>query len=65
MDTVHDTLCDELTLVFSRACIDLARARLQQAEKDTVDHRAAVARCRSEIDDVLDWYAAADDHQRA
>ena len=57
MTTVSDTLVGELDLVLSRACIELARARLLQSEKDTPDHRAAVARCRAEIDDLLDCYA--------
>jgi hypothetical protein len=40
-----DTLVDEISLVLSRACIELARAQLRQREKNTPTHRAAVARC--------------------
>jgi hypothetical protein len=57
MTTVSDTLVDERSLVLSRACIELARAQLLQSEEDTPDHRAAVARCRAEVDAVLDRYA--------
>jgi hypothetical protein len=57
MTMVSDTLVDELGLVLSRACIELARARSRQSEKDTPAHRAAVARCRAEIDTLLDCYA--------
>jgi hypothetical protein len=58
MDTVHDTLADEINFVFSRACIDLAQAQVRLWEKDTPENRAAVADCRTEIDEVLDWYTA-------
>ena len=57
MTVGSDTLVDELSLVLVRACIELARAQLVQWEKDTPDHRAAVARCRAEIDDLLCCYA--------
>jgi hypothetical protein len=57
MTMVSDTLVDELSLVLSQACIELARAQVLQSEKDTPDHRAAVARCRAEIDALLDCYA--------
>ncbi|CCH87927.1 protein of unknown function [Modestobacter italicus] len=63
MDTMHDTLAEEINVVFSQACIDLARARVRHSEKDTAENRAAVARCRAEIDEVLDWYTASGDHR--
>jgi hypothetical protein len=49
-------LRDELEVDFTRASYELAEARLQQAEKDTPDHRAAVAECSARIDAVLDMY---------
>jgi hypothetical protein len=61
MDTMHDTLAEEINSLFARACIDLAQAQVRQWEKDTPENRAAVARCRAEIDEVLDWYTAAGD----
>ena len=63
MDTMHDTLADEINFVFSRACIELAQAQVRQWARDTPENRAAVARCRVEIDEVLDWYTAARDHR--
>jgi hypothetical protein len=63
MDTMHDTLADEINFVFSQACVDLARAQERHSEKDSAENRAAVARCRAEIDEVLDWYTASGDHR--
>ncbi len=57
MTVAGDPLVDERSLVLSRACIELARARLRHSEKDTPDHRSAVARCRAEVDALLDCYA--------
>ena len=49
-------LRDELEVDFARASCELAEARFLQAEKDTPDHRAAVAECSARIDAVLDMY---------
>lgn len=46
----------ELENDFRRARVQLARARVRQALKDTPANRAAVAECRSHIDAVLDMY---------
>ena len=54
---VNDTVVDELDYVLSRASIELARARSLQSAKDSPAHRAAVARCRADIDALLDCYA--------
>jgi hypothetical protein len=51
-----DTLVDEISLVLSRACIELARAQLRQRENNTPTHRAAVARCRAERDALMYCY---------
>jgi hypothetical protein len=56
MTTVPDTLVDEPSLVLSRACIELARARLRQREKDTPTERAAVVMRRAEMDAALFSY---------
>ena len=50
------SLADELQLDFSQACVQLDEARLQQAKEDTPTTRAAVVRCLSFIDAVLDMY---------
>jgi hypothetical protein len=52
-----DPLVDEHSLVLARACIELARAELQQQEDDTPARRAAVARCRAERDALRHSYA--------
>jgi hypothetical protein len=49
-------LRDELEVDFTRASCQLTEARVQQAEKDTPDHRAAVAEWSARIDAVLDMY---------
>jgi hypothetical protein len=49
-------LPQELENDSSRARVQLARARVRQALKDTPASRAAVAACRSHIDAVLDMY---------
>jgi hypothetical protein len=41
---------------FDLACCEWAEARLQQREKDTPAHRAAVAEWTDRIDAVLDVY---------
>jgi hypothetical protein len=56
MTTVSDTLVDEPSLALARICIELARARLRQREEDAPIHRAAVARCRAEMDAALYRY---------
>ena len=56
MTTNCTSLADELQHDFSRARVRLAEARLHQAEKDTPDSRADVARWLSFIDAVLDMY---------
>jgi hypothetical protein len=63
MDTMHDTLAEEINVLFSQACTDLARARERHSAKDTAENQAAVARCRAEIDEVLDWYSASGGHR--
>jgi hypothetical protein len=50
------SLVDELQLDFSLARVQLDEARLQQAKEDTPATRAAVVRCLSFIDAVLDMY---------
>jgi hypothetical protein len=52
-----DQLVDEPSLAFARACIELARAQLQQQMHNTPTGRAAVARCRAERDAVRSSYA--------
>jgi hypothetical protein len=49
-------LHDELEVDFATAACELAEARALQAEKDTPDHRAAVAECIARLDAVLDMY---------
>jgi hypothetical protein len=56
MTTICASLADELQHDFSQARVQLAKARLYQAEKDTAATRAAVARWLSFIDAVLDMY---------
>jgi hypothetical protein len=46
----------ELEADFSRARERLVQARHRQQEKDTPDHRAAVAACLASTDLVLDLY---------
>ena len=52
-----DPLVDELSLTFARACIELARAQLQQQVHNTPTGQTAVARCRAERDAVRSSYA--------
>ena len=56
MTTICASLADELQHDFSRARVQLAQARRHQAQEDTPDTRAAVARWLSLIDAVLDMY---------
>jgi hypothetical protein len=56
MNIIGCSLRDELNVDFSRACVQLAEARLRQDEKDTSANRAAVADCWTRIDAVLDMY---------
>jgi hypothetical protein len=56
MSSTGCSLCDELSIDFSRACAQLAEARLRQDEKDTPANRAAVADCWTRIDAVLDMH---------
>lgn len=56
MTTLSVSLADELQHDFAQARAQLAEARLHQAEKDTLEARAAVARWLSLIDAVLDMY---------
>ena len=49
-------LLDELEVDFATAACELAEARALRAEKDTPDHRAAVAECSARLDAVLDMY---------
>jgi hypothetical protein len=56
MNIINCGLRDELSVDFSRACAQLAEARLRQDEKDTSANRAAVAECWTSIDAVLDIY---------
>src|SRR3954453_10191479 len=53
MNIIGCSLRDELSVDFSRACAELAEARLRQDEKDTSANRAAVAECWTRIDAVL------------
>jgi hypothetical protein len=46
----------ELHLDFARAREELDDARHRQRQKDTPDHRSAVAACLTRIDAVLDMY---------
>ena len=61
MTTICASLADELRHDFSRARVHLAEARLHQAQEDTPDTRAAVARWLSFIDAVLDVYLETSD----
>ena len=56
MNITSYSLRDELAVDFSRACAQLAEARLRQIEKDTPANRAAVAERWARIDAVLDMY---------
>ena len=56
MNITSYSLREELAVDFSRACAQLAEARLRQIEKDTPANRAAVAECWARIDAVLDMY---------
>jgi hypothetical protein len=56
MTMTTSDLRDELEVDFARASCQLTEARRLQAEKDTPDHRAAVAECSARIDAVLDMY---------
>jgi hypothetical protein len=49
-------LRDELEVDFAQAATELAEARTRQAQKDTPDHRVAVAECSARLDAVLDMY---------
>jgi hypothetical protein len=56
MTAICASLVEEVQLDFSRACAQLARARRQQAAKDTSANRAAVVEELAIIDDILDLY---------
>jgi hypothetical protein len=56
MTALSASIVDELQHDFSHARVQLAEARLHQAEKDTLETRAAVARWLAFIDAVLDMY---------
>jgi hypothetical protein len=57
VDTNSAGLVDEITLDFSRACLELAEARSRRRENDTPDRRATVAACQARIDSLLDMYS--------
>jgi hypothetical protein len=56
MNIISCSLCDELSVDFSRARAQLAEARLRQDEKDTSANRDAVAECWTSIDAILDMH---------
>ena len=56
MNITSYSLHKELNVDFSRACAQLAEARLRQDGKDTPANRAAVVECWARIDAVLDMY---------
>jgi hypothetical protein len=56
MSALQADLVDTLRLDLSVACLELGQARQQQREKDTPDHRAAVAECLARIDAYLDMW---------
>jgi hypothetical protein len=56
MTIVEDSLVDQISIDFSQACGELARARLRQREKDNTANRAAAVDCRARIDVVLDLF---------
>jgi hypothetical protein len=56
MKIISCSLRDELGVDFSRACAQLAEAKLGQEQKDASANRAAVAECWTRIDAVLDMY---------
>jgi hypothetical protein len=58
MTTPVASLADELRHELLQARAQLVEARFHQAEKDTLEARAAVARSLSFIDAVLDMYLA-------
>jgi hypothetical protein len=59
MSMTAGNLVDEITLEFSRVCIEHAQAVLQHREKDTPSSRALVAECSAKIDSLLDLYLEA------
>jgi hypothetical protein len=65
MTTICASLVDELHHDFSHARVQLAEARLHQAQQDTPATRAAVARWLSLIDAVLDMYLDASGPERS
>jgi hypothetical protein len=54
MTVVAETVEATLEQDFRFACLDLATARDDQRRKDTPGSRARLARCRAEVDRVLD-----------
>ncbi len=56
MPATDTSLAMELRHDFQRARAQLAGARLDQAEKDTPAHRAAVGERLALIDTILDMY---------
>jgi hypothetical protein len=54
MTVVAETVEATLEQDFRLACLDLATARDELQRKDTPRARARVARCRAEVDRVLD-----------
>jgi hypothetical protein len=56
MTIIQGTLGDELLLDLSRACVELAEARIRRAERDSAAHRAVVAECHATIDSLLDMF---------
>jgi hypothetical protein len=56
MTVLIEDLRTELLIDFAGVCEELAEARLRQQQKDTPQHRAAVAECLAWIDSVLDVY---------
>ena len=56
MTIVQDTLGNAILLDLTRAWVELTEARTLQAERDSADHRAAVAECQARIDSLLDMF---------
>jgi hypothetical protein len=56
MTVVQNTLADQLSRDFARACAELSQAMMQLHSRDDMRNRSAVARRRAEADAVLDMY---------
>jgi hypothetical protein len=51
---VEDSVTDQLSADFTRACVERAKARLLMRRKDSTAHRAAVSEWERAVDVLLD-----------